>query len=84
MPVQSQESETVMYLCVREIDCASFCDSYIEFWECSDSVILFVCMFVFFLDSIIASISGYIRVMNQAKFNILLFWNILFFKFLHT
>jgi len=31
-----------MYLCVRCIDFASFCDDDIRFWKCSDIVVFIV------------------------------------------
>jgi hypothetical protein len=43
VPVPTQESEPVMYcLFVNGIDFASFYDFSIRFWNCSDSVVLFV------------------------------------------
>jgi hypothetical protein len=36
----------VMYLCIRRIDFASFCDISIWFWNCSDGVIFFVFQFI--------------------------------------
>jgi hypothetical protein len=36
----------VMYLCVRIIDCVSFCDFSIGFWNCSNSVVYFVFHFI--------------------------------------
>jgi len=44
--VPSQESEHVMYVCVRSIDCVSFCDFSIGFWNCSNSVVYFVIHFI--------------------------------------
>ena len=40
--VRNQESETVMYLCVRGIDIASSNDFAIAFWNCSNRVVFFV------------------------------------------
>jgi len=37
---------TVMYLCVRGVECASFYDYSIGSWKCSDSVVFFIFHFI--------------------------------------
>jgi hypothetical protein len=45
----NSEKRAVMYLCVRGIDFVSFYDFPIGFWNCSDSVLFFVCFSIYFI-----------------------------------
>lgn len=42
MSVESQESERSSCICVLAVDFVSFYDFPIEFWNCTDSKIIFV------------------------------------------
>jgi len=53
-----------VYMCVRSVDFASFCDYSIGIWNCSDSVVLFCFSCYLYRTSIINMTTSVLRSIN--------------------